>query len=212
MRIVSMSSKERAAAIRNDARETAKTIKFGKSGNPMDFYSPMWADMKAHALAGGGLISLTAARIAENGRRTKIYTNIRDGFIKQWPELRGSFNGPLRQAPNKITATIEISGVDIKISGLFGVETSDTPPIYYYPYLYSDPKLKDSFAMTGIDILNTSIGKRTKVRIVVIDPSSIKSWAYDSAKNYTEYRAKFESELLLVIEEWRTKLEEYLSK
>ena len=70
------------ADIRTDRYKAA-----GNNGNGGDFYGPFWSDVKDHAAGLTDLSETTAARIAANPARGRLYPLLRDASFK--PENLG---------------------------------------------------------------------------------------------------------------------------
>ena len=87
----------RVSLQRRDIRDSINRSR--REGGGGDFYTPFWADAKAHVRGERELISATDARIAANHRRRKLYPQLRDGFLQLMSDSRRLRNEPYKVCP-----------------------------------------------------------------------------------------------------------------
>ena len=167
LRLLGMNESARRSALKSDARQTANKIK-GVQSQAMDFYGPIWSDIKVHVYGAGHLPQMTGDRITSNPRRKKIYEQISGGFMLYWQAKRRSFNGPIRSvAP--LGGNIKIDNSVIKIENLLSFDTASDAPLHLYPYLYCEPELSTQNTQLGLWALKSVLDVRARGRLGILE-------------------------------------------
>lgn len=116
-----------------------------------DFHSAFWADAKLHARGLGDITVLTAARIAANDRKARLYPLLRDGFLRWWNERRRWINEPFQVLERSVKERLMVGdlGCVVKVENLFSVQMADGSFRLVYPYFAEYPELGEEAARVG---------------------------------------------------------------
>ncbi|MDP7325978.1 MAG: hypothetical protein QGF48_07560 [Qipengyuania citrea] len=144
---------KRRSALRTDIREDIRR-EAGEDGGGGDFYSPFWADAKAHVFGGPDLRESTAERIAANDRRSNLYPQLRDGFLSWWDERRRWTNLPFNPG-RKLKARFQFPEFDavVKIDNILTVVDGNGDEHVVYSYFAPEPALSADAARLGLWVL-----------------------------------------------------------
>ncbi len=154
LKILFLEQKMRQSALRADIREDIRR-ETGEVGGGGDFYSPFWADAKAHVFGGADLRYLTAARVNANARRANLYPQLRDGFLRWWEEKRRWTNMPFKPG-RKLKARIKFPNLDatVKVDNILTVVDANDDEHIVYSYFAPEPALNHESARLGLWLLS----------------------------------------------------------
>ena len=156
LKLMYLEPNTRRSALRTDIREDLRR-EAGEDGGGGDFYSPFWADAKAHVFGGPDLRVSTAERIAANARRSNLYPQLRDGFLSWWDERRRWTNLPFNPG-RKLKARFKFPGFDavVKIDNILTVVDGKGDEHVVYSYFAPEPALSADAARLGLWVLTHS--------------------------------------------------------
>ena len=153
LKLMYLEPNKRRSALRTDIREDIRR-EAGEDGGGGDFYSPFWADAKAHVFGGPDLRESTAERIAANDRRSNLYPQFRDGFLSWWDERRRWTNLPFNPG-RKLKARFQFPEFDavVKIDNILTVVDGNGDEHVVYSYFAPEPALSADAARLGLWVL-----------------------------------------------------------
>jgi hypothetical protein len=131
----------------------------GGGGNGGDFYAPFWADVKDHAAGRSNLVDTTAARIAANPARGRLYPFLRDAFLEMWNETMRWRNEPFEFVPESVKAQLLFSELNtiVKIENTASVQIWNGSHRIIYPYFSEEPALPLEGARLGFWALREAL-------------------------------------------------------
>lgn len=159
LKIMFLPARAQQSALRTDIREErAREAPDRNDEGGGDFYAPFWSDAKAHAFGQGDLRDLVAERIANNGRRARLYPLLRDGFLLWWTQRRRWTNQPF-QPGRVLRARHGIPALDavVKVDSIMSVRDADGVEHYVYPYFAPEPPLSDEGARLALWLLGRAL-------------------------------------------------------
>ena len=153
LKLMYLEPNKRRSALRTDIREDIRR-EAGEDGGGGDFYSPFWADAKAHVFGGPDLRESTAERIAANDGRSNLYPQLRDGFLSWWDERRRWTNLPFNPG-RKLKARFQFPEFDavVKIDNILTVVDGNGDEHVVYSYFAPEPALSADAARLGLWVL-----------------------------------------------------------
>jgi len=211
LRLFAIAENARRAALRADARQTAAKLR-GINSPAMDFYGPIWSDIKAHVYGGGHLPQLTAERIGSNASRKNIYEQIRDGFMPYWLRKRRALNGPIRTVRGSISGILRVGEASIRLENILSFDTASDLPLHLYPYLYCDPILTTQTTQLGLWELKEVIGVRAQGAVGIIEAVRSLEHLLPLSISDEQCATFFNTEFGRLRTEWQVYLNEYLAR
>ncbi|WP_158916061.1 hypothetical protein [Caulobacter sp. S45] len=149
---------DRISMLRSDIRDERKKASGYSSSKGGDFYGPFWADAKNHISGEVDLRASTASRISSNGRRDRLYTMLRDGFLLWWEENRRQRNEAFTTIDDHIKSRYEAKGLGtIKVENTLSFTIGEDGHRVVYPYFCEDPSLSEEAARLGLWAMSQSI-------------------------------------------------------
>ena len=146
-----------------------------------DFHGPFWADAKKHARGEGDLTEMTNARIAENGRRERLYIALLQGFLDWWTTKRRWSNQPFETEQIFLSSNFGIPEIDVRLSvkGAMALAIGDSERKIVYPYFAEDPLLDDKWGRVALALLHNSFAEEALNDLRVLDVIRSRSFAGD---------------------------------
>lgn len=133
----------------NIREELARERGDGEGG--MDFYTPFWADAKAHARGATNLRDQTELRVAASAQRRNLYPLLRDGFLSWWEERRRRRNEPFTILDVQVRGRFSLDGVGtIRVENNLAFQIGDDGLRVIYPYFNDDPEITTDMARIGL--------------------------------------------------------------
>lgn len=153
LKLAFMEPKARRSALRSEIRQDLRR-ESGLGGGGRDFYTPFWADAKAHVFGNGDLGKTTADRIDANAQRENLYPQLRDGFLHWWNEKRRWTNLPFRPG-RKLKARMKFPNLDatVKVDNILTVVDGADEEHVVYSYFAPEPALSKEAARLGLWLL-----------------------------------------------------------
>jgi hypothetical protein len=142
------------ADISNDRRREAED-----SGEGGDFYTPFWADVKAHVAGRVNIQDQMRERISRNKGRARLYPLLADSFLEMWAEKIRWRNEPFEFVPESIKAQMSVPelGTTVKIENTVGVRIWDGSYRVIYPYFSEKPALPGEGVRLGFWALQEAL-------------------------------------------------------
>ena len=195
LKLMYLEPNTRRSALRTDIREDLRR-EAGEDGGGGDFYSPFWADAKAHVFGGPDLRVSTAERIAANARRSNWYPQLRDGFLSWWDERRRWTNLPFNPG-RKLKARFKFPGFDavVKIDNILTVVDGKGDEHVVYSYFAPEPALSADAARLGLWVLTQSFPTVPPSELRILDIIRGNTFSIDrtplSGEEEIEFRARY---------------------
>ena len=125
----------------------------------LPFYTPFWADVKAHLAGELDIQDQTRERIARNGSRARLYPRLTKSFLEMWAEKMRWRNEPFEFVPQSIKAQMVVSklGAVVKIENTVGIRVWDGSYRVIYPYFSEKPALPEEGARLGFWALREAL-------------------------------------------------------
>lgn len=154
LKLMFLDGRERQSALRADIREDLRREAGEDAGGGGDFYSPFWADAKAHVFGVADLRVLTDERITANRRRQNLYPQLCDGFLTWWEDRRRWTNQPFNPG-RKLKARVDISDLSatVKVDSILTVVDGVGSEHVIYSYFSPLPALNQESARLGLWLL-----------------------------------------------------------
>lgn len=155
LKLLFLEPSKRRSALRADIREDIRRESGEDASGGGDFYSPFWADAKAHVFGGADLRVTTEARIAANARQGNLYPRLRDGFLTWWDQNRRWTNLPFNPG-RKLKGRFVFAGLDatVKVDNILTVIDGQGDERVVYSYFSPDPVLGVQAARLGLWLLS----------------------------------------------------------
>lgn len=157
LKIFFLEPNQRRSALRADIREEiARDFKQDSGGS--DFYGPFWADAKKHVFGQVDLHSAVEERIDANEGRTKLYNQLRDGFLLWWNERRRWTNEPFMQGPS-LGGRVNFNelSAEVRVDNILSVKDGVGENHIVYPYFSPNPDISENAARLGIWLISAAI-------------------------------------------------------
>ncbi len=199
----------RRSALRADIREDLRR-EAGASGGGGDFYSPFWADAKAHVFGNADLRKATDLRIGANARRLNLYPQLRDGFLDWWDEKRRWTNLPLMPG-RKLKARFAFPGLDavVKIDNILTVVDGNGAEHIVYSYFSPRPAVTEASARLGLWLLGEAFPNVPQEELRILDIIRGTTFSTDRTTLVGDEEAEFESRYARLIRERDILRQEY---
>jgi hypothetical protein len=156
--------------VRSDLREERDKY-LGIDSDPRDFYSPFWADAKAHVAGKCDLRIATQTRIEDNDRRANLYPRLRDGFL-EWLELeRRSTNYDLVPAEQNFHTRFEFPELHLllKIDNVMGIRREPGEVRLIYPYFCKEHALTLKWGRVGLWLMSKGFSQFDISEMEILD-------------------------------------------
>ncbi|MFN3826690.1 MAG: hypothetical protein ACK4NR_03600 [Micavibrio sp.] len=165
LKLTFMSDKELISALRQDIREEIKKGSGGSEGG--DFYQPFWFDVKQHVLGDGDLSVLTKERIRKHPGRTRLYTQLEQGFLTLWKRGDNQDVSLLPKNPRGRYTLADIS-LTIKVENLMAIDIDGQERIGY-PYWFPEPPLSEAAARIGLFVMMRALSNEQPENMRIFD-------------------------------------------
>lgn len=195
LKLAFLESNQRRSALRADIREDIRR-EAGDNEGGGDFYTPFWADAKAHVFDGADLNEMTDSRIAANARRQNLYPQLKDGFLHWWNEKRRWTNTPFKPG-RKLKAIFKFPEFDatVKVDNLLTVIDGDGEEYVVYSYFAPEPILSEEAARLALWLLTKSLPNVPPSEFRVLDILRGKTFSIDrhplAGDEELEFRARY---------------------
>ncbi len=170
LKLLFSDSKLRQASLRADIRDDIRRESGEEDSSGGDFYSPFWADAKAHVFGGTDLRGSTNGRIAANDRRGNLYPQLCDGFLSWWDEKRRWTNLPYNPG-RKLKARFKFPGLaaTVKVENILTVVDGSGDEHVLYSYFSPKPALTNESARLGLWLLSQAFPDVPIVELRILD-------------------------------------------
>lgn len=191
LKIIFLAPNERRAELRKDIRDEIARAAGGDSSGG-DFYAPFWADAKSHVFAAADLRNLVDERIAANDRRTRLYPQLRDGFLLWWNNRRRWTNEPFRPGQS-LKTHFPFPGLNatVKIDNILSVRDGLNAEHVVYPYFAPNPILSDEAARLGLWLLTRALPNVPPEEIRILDVIRGRTFSLDRTPLRGDEEAEF---------------------
>jgi hypothetical protein len=196
--------------IRGDIRgEIAKQDDVTTGGG--DFYGPFWADAKGHVGQRCELINQTKARIASNSGRSRLYPQLRDGFLTWWNDRRRWTNEDLHFFENSVKGRYEFAdlGAVIKVENLLSVRLGGGGERLIYPYFSEKPALTEEGGRLGLWLMAEALPGKAVDDLRILDVIRATAYSVDRYPLLGNEEAIFRARYAAILTEWQELWEEY---
>lgn len=209
LKLMYLEPNKRRSALRTDIREDVRR-EAGEIGGGGDFYSPFWADAKAHVFGGPDLRISTAERIAANARRSNLYPQLRDGFLNWWDERRRWTNLPFNPG-RKLRDRFRFHELDaiVKIDNILTVVDGNGDEHVVYSYFSPEPSLSVDGARLGLWLLSQTFPTIPANELRILDIIRGTTFSVDRSPLTGEEEIEFRARYARLIEERDRLREEY---
>ena len=209
LKLMYLEPNKRRSALRTDIREDLRR-EAGEIGGGGDFYSPFWADAKAHVFGGPDLRVSTAERIAANARRSNLYPQLRDGFLSWWDERRRWTNLPFNPG-RKLRARFRFHELDaiVKIDNILTVVDGNGDEHVVYSYFSPEPSLSVDGARLGLWLLSQTFPTIPANELRILDIIRGTTFSVDRSPLTGEEEIEFRARYARLIEERDRLREDY---
>lgn len=210
IKLMYLAGPRRTSAIRADIRDDLARERGNTGEGGGDFYGPFWRDAKDHVFGRSDLHAQTALRIASNGGRENLYTQLRDGFLLWWDRKRRWTNEPFRPAA-PVRSMVRIGGIDcnIKVDNILSVRDARDDDHFVYPYWFNEPALDEESSRIALWCLTQAFPAADETELRLLDVIRGETFGFDKTPPRGDeaevFRRKFDSLLL----EWDRIRREY---
>lgn len=169
LKIAFLEPNERRSALRAEIREDLRR-EAGDDAGGGDFYTPFWADAKAHVFGASDLNQATDDRIIANARRQNLYPQLRDGFLYWWNEKRRWTNTPFKPGKNH-KSRFRFPGLDatVKVENVLSVIDGVGDEYVVYSYFSPEPRLTNESARLGLGLLTQALPEIPQSQLRILD-------------------------------------------
>lgn len=201
LKLLFLDDQRRQSALRADIREDIRR-EAGYEGGGGDFYSPFWADAKAHVFGGGDLRASTDVRIGANARRTNLYPQLRDGFLQWWEERRRWSNAPF-QPGQALKGSYRFPSLDaiVKIDSVLTVVDGGGDEHVIYSYFSPDPVLSDDAARLALWLMTQVFPRVPTTELRILDIIRGRTFSIDRTPLLGDEEIEFGSRYARLIRE-----------
>ena len=199
----------RVSLLRRDIRDSISRSR--REGGGGDFYTPFWADAKAHVRGERELISATDVRIAANHRRRKLYPQLRDGFLQLMSDSRRLRNEPYTSLPSGPRGSFGIEGTQgiITVHDTLHIRINGDTDRIIYPYFPARPPLKPESARLGRWAMMQALHPRSVEEMRLIDIIRAQTFSFRNADLSGNESELFSAQYRALCEEWHRYRAEY---
>jgi hypothetical protein len=177
----------------------------GSNDGGGDFYTPFWADVKAHASGQKDIAEQTEIRIQKNKSRARLYPMLRDSFLDMWNEKMRWRNEPFEFVPKSVHAQLQIDSLDaaVKIENTAAIKAWDGTHRVMYPYFSEEPALRAEAARLGFWALSSALPDFRLEEFRIIDLQHHQYFRPTEVGMTGDEEAQFISRFRAVLTEWR---------
>ena len=196
LKLMFLEPKERRSALRAEIRDDIRREMDPDAPGGGDFYSPFWADAKAHVFGGPDLRQTTETRIAANDRRMNLYPRLRDGFLSWWDEKRRWTNQPFKPG-QRLSARFAFPGIDatVKVDNILTVIDGSADEHVVYSYFSPRPALTTESARLALWLMSQAFPKIPAEELRVLDIIRGSTFSIDrtplTGEEELEFRARY---------------------
>ena len=199
----------RVSLLRRDIRDSLGRQNGDDGGG--DFYTPFWADAKAHVRGDRDLGAATEARIAANPRRKNLYPRLKDGFLELMSESRRLRNEPYTTllAGPRGSFCVEGSDGEIRVHDTLHIRINGYADRIIYPYFPANPPLTSELARLGSWAMMQALDPRPVEEMRIIDIIRARSFSVRGADLTGGEGELFAARYRALCEEWYRYRAEY---
>jgi hypothetical protein len=175
--------KQQASAVRTILRGDLRKASGARAGGG-DFHTPFWADAKNHAFGISDLEGSTIERIAKNpSHRTRLYPQLKEGFLRWWTEKRRWRNEPHKKVRLSLPSQVVLEGINsvVKVDKLLTFQVGDSFRIVY-PYFAEEPGLSKEAARIALWVLSQAFPGVDPAGLRVLDVLRSQSFGIEDVK------------------------------
>ena len=164
----------------NIREEIAREQGDGEGG--MDFYSPFWADAKAHVRGDRELRAQTEIRVAASRQRRNLYPQLRDGFLTWWEERRRRRNEPFTILDVQVRGRFQVDGVGVvRVENNLAFQIGDDGIRVIYPYFNDEPEITPDMARIGLWAMSQALPQFAIQDMRILDVIRGRSFSVEEA-------------------------------
>lgn len=202
LKILFLPQNKRLSELRRDIREDRRRLA-DSEGSGGDFYTPFWADAKAHVFGTRDLRASVDARIEANGRRGNLYPQLRDGFLHWWNDERRWTNEPFERGQHlrshfpfpELTAVVKIDSI-LSVRDALGQEHA------IYSYVAPEPLLTEEAARLGLWLLTRAFPNVPPHEFRILDVFRGRTFSLDRTPLVGDEESDFRARYARVLREW----------
>ncbi|MEJ2000044.1 MAG: hypothetical protein P8X51_18320 [Maritimibacter sp.] len=196
---------ELRSLIRTSLRPTTAT---NSSGG--DFYTPFWADAKAHVYGEADLAQCVEERIERSPQKRDLYPQLRDGFLLWWNERRRWTNAPFTRG-RQISGRHPLVSLDatVKVGNLLIVEDGSGEERIMYPYFSPDTVLSEDAARLGLWLISEAFLDPPISEFRILDVFRGTAFSVDRTPFHGDESAEFHRRYRAILVEYESLLTEY---
>ncbi|PYE88052.1 hypothetical protein [Phyllobacterium leguminum] len=206
LKLMFLDGRKRRSALRRDIREernkqiARETGERDEGGG--DFYSPFWADVRSHVFGTADLHTTVRDRIGANGRRSSLYPQLRDGFLRWWTERRRWTNEPFRQGRH-LRSHLDFTDLQarVKVDSVLSVRDANGVEHYIYPYFFPEPAITNESARLGLWVLTQAFNDVPPDEMRILDVIRGRTFSIDRSPLLGNEEEEFRGRYRRLIEE-----------
>lgn len=185
----------------NIREELARQRGDGEGG--MDFYTPFWADAKAHARGGSNLRDQTELRVRASARRRNLYPLLRDGFLTWWEERRRRRNEPFTILNVQVRGRFTLDGVGvIRVENNLAFRIGDDGLRVVYPYFNDEPEITADMARIGLWAMSQALPQYSIQDMRILDVVRGRSYSIEEAPQSGSEQRELSEAYAALIDRW----------
>lgn len=185
----------------NIREELARQRGDGEGG--MDFYTPFWADAKAHARGGSNLRDQTELRVRASAQRRNLYPLLRDGFLTWWEERRRRRNEPFTILNVQVRGRFTLDGVGvIRVENNLAFRIGDDGLRVVYPYFNDEPEITADMARIGLWAMSQALPQYSIQDMRILDVVRGRSYSIEEAPQSESEQRELSEAYAALIDRW----------
>lgn len=185
----------------NIREELARQRGDGEGG--MDFYTPFWADAKAHARGGSNLRDQTELRVRASAQRRNLYPLLRDGFLTWWEERRRRRNEPFTILNVQVRGRFTLDGVGvIRVENNLAFRIGDDGLRVVYPYFNDEPAITADMARIGLWAMSQALPQYSIQDMRILDVVRGRSYSIEEAPQSGSEQRELSEAYAALIDRW----------
>nr|WP_295237681.1 hypothetical protein [uncultured Brevundimonas sp.] len=185
----------------NIREELARQRGDGEGG--MDFYTPFWADAKAHARGGSNLRDQTELRVRASAQRRNLYPLLRDGFLTWWEERRRRRNEPFTILNVQVRGRFTLDGVGvIRVENNLAFRIGDDGLRVVYPYFNDEPEITADMARIGLWAMSQALPQYSIQDMRILDVVRGRSYSIEEAPQSGSEQRELSEAYAALIDRW----------
>lgn len=209
LKLLAAEGQELTSLLRSEIRTDIARENGDLSGGG-DFYVPFWADARDHVCGFADLHTSTQGRIEANPRRSRLYPQLRDGFLLWWNERRRWTNEPFIEG-DRVNGELFIAGLGltIKVKGLLIVEDGLGEEHVVYPYFSEQPILSEEYARLALWVAQGALIDTPIDRVRILDVQRGQTYSIDRQPLIGNEEQSLAAQYLRLFARYQQLLDEY---